>query len=297
MYEKALLIYNQNAGQQEIEETLAMIIPKLAPSIHELTLKQTESKGDAEQYCIQYGEQIDLLLIMGGDGTVHECVNGLLQQAGRPIVAILPTGTCNDLARALNCFSIEEAVEAILAKNKRTIDVVQQNERFFANFSGVGLISDASKEISTTTKDKFGKLGYAISAFRSMIEPSSFTYTLQLEGGEKKSGEAVMILAMNGQYLGTFGFFKDITSLSDGKLHIFIVKEAGFSLLKSVYQQATGTDELFNNPEQIEVVTTVHGTLETSRELDIDSDGEITDQTPVTYKLFPKELTFITKEV
>lgn len=292
-YNKALLIYNQEAGQGDASELLEKTVPKLALSIKEFTLRQTEQQGDAEDLCSRYGSEVDLILIMGGDGTVHECVNGLMQQSGRPTVAVLPTGTCNDLSRALNAPTLDEALDAILAGHTTELDIIGQNDRYFSNFSGVGLITEASKEIEESTKDSFGKLGYIISAIRSLKEPTTFTYEVETDTGVKKSGEAVMILAMNGQYIGTVGLFEDVISLDDGQLHLFIIKEAGLTLVKNMYNQARADEGWLDNPEQLEMLNVQSCTVKTSPSLDIDSDGEKTDQTPVTYQMHKQALSFI----
>lgn len=292
-YKKAILVYNQQAGQGDALEIIETIVPKLAPEMIEFTLIQTMEQGEAEQICFERASESDLILIMGGDGTVHECVNGLMKQEARPHVAILPTGTCNDLSRALRVETIEEAIDAILAGTTQQIDIGQQNERFFSNFSGVGLITEASKEIENETKDKFGKLGYVISAIRSLKAPTTFSYTLTTTEGEESSGEAVMILAMNGQYIGTVGLFNENISLSDHMLHLFIIKEAGMTLVKNVYNQAFSNEDWLKEAEGLEMYTTKACSISTSPALEIDSDGELLERTPVDYQLHPGELTFI----
>ncbi|GAE06698.1 iron (III) dicitrate transport system [Paenibacillus sp. JCM 10914] len=77
-FNRALLLYNRNAGQQEIVQQLAAIIPILAGEIKELVLYQTTEPGEGEQVCRDRGERFELILIMGGDGSVHECVNGIV---------------------------------------------------------------------------------------------------------------------------------------------------------------------------------------------------------------------------
>ncbi|WP_078393119.1 diacylglycerol/lipid kinase family protein [Shouchella patagoniensis] len=297
-YQKAILLYNQQAGQEDAQELLPKTIAKLAPEIVEFTIIQTLKQGDAERICLERAADMDLLLIMGGDGTVHECVNGMMKQKSRPTIAILPAGTCNDLSRGLQNETFDEALDAILEGHTLAIDIGQQNEQYFSNFSGVGLITEASKEIEEETKDKFGKLGYLISAVRSLKEPQSFSYQLETEEGETSTGEAVMILAMNGKYIGTVGLFEENISLSDGFLHLFIIKEAGMTLIKNMYNQARMDNGWLNEPEGLEIFRSASFKLETFPMLDIDSDGEQNEETPVMYKLHKGELTFIcgTKE-
>lgn len=58
---------------------------------------------------------MDIVIVLGGDGTVHECVNGLAPLDRRPILSILPAGTCNDFAQALMIpLNMKQAAELIL---------------------------------------------------------------------------------------------------------------------------------------------------------------------------------------
>lgn len=293
-YEKAILLYNTNAGQGDVNELLQQTLATLAPEVIELTLIQTQAPGEAKQRCKQLPEDIGLLIIVGGDGTVHECVNGLMAGNNQPTVAIVPAGTCNDLARSLQIPTVDDALTAIVNGTTVAIDIGQQNDSYFANFSGVGMIVEASKEIEAETKARFGKLGYIISAIRSIKEPKPFSYTITTAKGETSSGDAVMILAMNGQYIGTIGLFLKDISLSDGKLHLFIVKEAGFTLLKNMYSHAFTDENWLNDAEGIEALELDQFTLTCRQTLDVDSDGEINEQTPVSYTLHQQALTFIT---
>src|SRR4029450_6249035 len=57
--------------------------------------------GDAETLAAELAPQVDVLLVLGGDGTVNEVANGLPLGGDGPLVALLPAGTGNDLARAI----------------------------------------------------------------------------------------------------------------------------------------------------------------------------------------------------
>ncbi|MCY9389815.1 acylglycerol kinase family protein, partial [Bacillus haynesii] len=73
----------------------------------------TRKKRDAFEFCREIGEDIGQLFILGGDGTVHECINGISRLQTKPDIGILPGGTCNDFSRALRIpQNIEKAAEA-----------------------------------------------------------------------------------------------------------------------------------------------------------------------------------------
>lgn len=296
MYNRAILLYNIKAGQDKITDQLGDIVEQLAPQVHEFTLLQTLEKGEAEDVCSRLGSEVDLILIFGGDGTVHECINGLMkvEEEKRPKVVILPGGTCNDFARSLNIRTVKEAISAVLANHSKKLDMGQVNDRYFSNFVGVGLITEASQAKEGHLKEKWGKLGYIMSAVQSLKDPTSFSYSLQTDT-ESFKGEAVMILAMNGHYLGTAGLFVQDNVMDDGKLDLYILKEAGFSLLKNVYNKSRSdtAKEWLSQAEDIEVFRTNSLKLKTDQAQLADSDGELYLETPLDVAIHQKAIEWI----
>ncbi|KIL52181.1 diacylglycerol/lipid kinase family protein [Jeotgalibacillus soli] len=274
MYKSGMLIYNGNAGQKEVKKTLSQIIGPITLAIPSLLLLKTEKPGDAERFCRQHGEQMDIVIVMGGDGTVHECVNGLAALETRPVVSILPAGTCNDFARALGLpLNSKQAAELIAADSiERAVDIVKSNDRYFDNFWGTGLIAEASQNIDEQTKGTFGKLSYYVSAIKSLSDQDRFTFTLKMED-QKSEKEAVMILILNGGFIGTTEFPVSTIEIDDGLLDVLIVREAGFVLLKEILTAKT-TMTWEENQTSIEHFQTASLTIELSSPRLVDLDGE-----------------------
>lgn len=293
MYKKALLLYNGHAGQGDITETLTDIVGLIAGDIRELTLLQTEEKGEPETFCRQRGGEFDLLIIVGGDGTVHECINGLMKLKNSPVISIIPTGTCNDFSRSLMIpQTIKEAAELIKTGSVENIDIGQFNDRYFSNFFGVGLITEASEGTDAHLKNSIGKFSYIISALQSLKNPTSFSFSLNTDNDHFR-GEAVMILAMNGYYLGTTNLHLDETKMDDGLFEIYLIQKSGLKPLKNMYNKAFSTDWT-KETEGIELIRSSSFTLETNQTLDVDMDGEIYSQTPANVSIANKRLPFIT---
>ena len=100
----------------------------LAPAVHELVLVRTDEPGEGEKLCRERGEQFDVVFILGGDGTVRECVNGLADVQNPPLIGILPGGTCNDFARSLGISpDIETAAREVLQGRAVSIDLGRVN--------------------------------------------------------------------------------------------------------------------------------------------------------------------------
>lgn len=294
MYKRALILYNDQAGQNEAVKNLEIIINIFAPKIPEIILRRTEKKGDGERICREEGESVDLVCILGGDGTVHECINGLAELERPPHAAVLPGGTCNDFLRSLGVpQNMKQAVQAVFSGKVEAVDVVKVNERWFTNFLGIGLITETSENINDNLKEVFGKISYFISALQTMntIEPFPFKLTADNHVIED---EGVMILVANGRFIGTSELPVSSISLQDGMLDVFILKQAGIPLVRSVLQ-TKGLSEWNPDPAEFEYIRTSGLSLETSAPAKIDMDGEIYMETPVRIEL-AKKLPFVTGE-
>ncbi|WP_050614461.1 diacylglycerol/lipid kinase family protein [Bacillus testis] len=292
-WKNGLILYNGSAGQKAGKDLLGVCMPILSPEIEELTVMPTKEQGDAERICREKGGAVDVLFILGGDGTVHECINGLAGLKKRPVVGILPGGTCNDFSRELNISqNIEEAAKEMLAGEIREIDIGQVDGRYFLNFLGLGLIADTSTNIDSGQKNMLGKVSYFLSAIKTVKQADTFTFKMEYDG-EMIVDEAVLILVGNGRYIGTYRMpFKKIDS-SDGKLDIVIVKNSNLAVFKDILfgneyeepHERTDRDIIYLQARSIKI--------ETSEEKDIDTDGEIYMKTPLSVNLLPNHIPFL----
>ncbi|MBM7095035.1 MULTISPECIES: diacylglycerol/lipid kinase family protein [Alteribacter] len=296
MYNKVLLIYNGNAGQSEVERHIQTVAGALAGKVEELTLKRTKQKGHAEEICRERGEEVDLVCILGGDGTVHECINGLASLANPPVIAILPGGTCNDFSRSLGISqNMKQAANTILIDKKEKVDIMKVNDRWVTNFVGLGLITDASQNIDPNLKGTFGRLSYFISAIKTVRESKPFSFTMETSDGGEIQDHAVMILVANGNYLGTNQLPSLHENMNDGNVNVFVLREAGMAVLKEFIQNKDLNEWDMNN-EAFDFMEANELTITTDHPMELDMDGEVYNETPVRIRLYKEHLTFITGE-
>ena len=98
----AMLIVNPSSGNEAAMTYQSRVEGKLKNHYDSVIVKFTEKAGDATRFARDAAEnKLDLVMVMGGDGTVNEGVTGLAEQPHRPAFSFIPFGTVNDLARAL----------------------------------------------------------------------------------------------------------------------------------------------------------------------------------------------------
>ena len=292
-WKKGMLIYNECAGNSKVEKALEDCLPILTPHLDEFLILQTKEKGDARQFCLEHGNDMDVVFVLGGDGTVHECVNGLSPLEHRPLLGVLPGGTCNDFSRTLEIpQNIRRAAEALVHGNVRMIDVGKADDNYLLNFWGIGLISDTSNNIDEQEKSKFGKIGYFLSAIRTIGDKEPFSFRLEYD--EKcVEGKAVMILVLNGNFIGTNSLPFPMVHPDDGLFDIVIVKESSLSVFREILAMKQSWSENIRSDSGVMYVQASKLKVKTKMPLDVDMDGEIYNQTPTEIEVLKHHLALL----
>ncbi len=140
-----LLIVNPEAGSQRTMQALPDIDRILRREKVEFEFHFTDEPGHATELVQEYGDEFDVVISVGGDGTINEVINGLPDS--NKTFGMIPIGTGNDFARS--CLiphdSIEEAIKVIMRHDVKTVDVGTVNGRRFINVMGMGFEGRANE--------------------------------------------------------------------------------------------------------------------------------------------------------
>jgi YegS/Rv2252/BmrU family lipid kinase len=159
-------------------------------------LLTTKSPEDAASFASQACQKRDepFVVAVGGDGTVNGVINGL--KPGKAVLAVLPLGTANVLARELGLRSVEDAVARIVRGSSRalTVGVLRGNciERRFVLMAGVGIDGRIVEEVRPGEKRILGKGAYILSAARRLARWEKGMFAV-VAGGRKVDCHSVII--------------------------------------------------------------------------------------------------------
>ena len=104
-------------------------------------------------------DKYDIIVAVGGDGTVNEVVNGVMPNKTRPKLAVYPAGTVNDFANYLKVpRTMKEFAEIIIKEKTTKIDVGLGGDRYFLNVAAAGLLTDVAYRVSSEAKTVLGNL-------------------------------------------------------------------------------------------------------------------------------------------
>lgn len=166
-------------------------------------------------------EEFSPIIVAGGDGSIGDAANGLMHAARRtkhplPPLAIMPTGSANDVAYALGLpTDLREAARVIGAGKTRAMDLGKLNDRYFVNNSAAGL-----EPYVTIKHEKIrwikGMARYLVAAVQAIMEKPEWLGMVRWDGGEH-TGKFSMISIGNGRRTGGF-FMTPHADPFDGKL-------------------------------------------------------------------------------
>ena len=169
---------------------------------------RTDAPGQAEVLAAEAARDgFTPVVAVGGDGTVHEVVNGLLrtpQPTLPPDFGVVPTGSGNDFARTVHLpRKIESAVSAILQGPRRTVDVGRCGNRVFLNAAGVGFDAEVVGVMARAGPllRSSGPLLYPLAVVRALPRYTVQPMSVELDG-QSLERRALLVAVANGSYYG-----------------------------------------------------------------------------------------------
>jgi YegS/Rv2252/BmrU family lipid kinase len=178
--------------------------------------------GDAESLTAELAAEVDVLMVFGGDGTVHEVANGLPVPAG-PVIALLPGGTGNDLARAIGIPPDPVAAATELAGARpRSLDLLDCGPRRAANGVNAGFAAAATEVLSPRVKRFLGPAAYLAGGVRAGVNPPTWPARVEVDG-RVVEGEALAVVVGNGGSFGGGRWLIPEADVGDGLLDVLVV--------------------------------------------------------------------------
>lgn len=232
------------------------------------------------------GASVDAVILGGGDGTLNGAAEALIESK-RPL-GILPLGTGNDLARTLHLPDDPlEAVDVVVAGRRRWIDLGRANEKLFFNVASAGISVEIAQQLSGEVKKRWGKLGYPITTWKVLRRHRPFRLTVACDGREVRL-KAIQVTVGNGRFYGGGMTVHEDAAIDDGQLDLYALRaQPWWKLMLRALHLRRG---LHDDPRSVITVTGREITLTTLPDQPVNTDGEVTTETPLTVRLVPQAL-------
>lgn len=219
---QVLIVFNpvSGSGRQALVHEVADILQQQGCAV---TLYPTQHAGDATHYLQHCEGTLDIVVAAGGDGTVNEVVNGLLERDNQSYrLAVIPAGTTNVLAMELGLGKhARQIADVILQGREKAVYPGRINGRRFLLMAGIGYDAWVVDNVSLALKKKTGKLAYVVSMIRQLGKFGRKTYQVEADG---QSYQANSVVITNGRYYGGSFILSRSADLSRSDTQVLMIR-------------------------------------------------------------------------
>lgn len=220
---RALLVINPCAGKTSRRPQVYDII-RLFPEEYKFTIEFTRCSGDATRIVKEKIADHDMVVCAGGDGTLNEVINGIMEMPKRVPIGYIPIGSTNDLANTLGIPSeLDKAVENILKGHMNWYDVGLFNNRYFTYTAAFGAFTKSSYNTSQKLKNRFGHAAYIMNGLTEWKNIENIHAVVECDQGVFEGEFAFGTITDSTSVAGLFKLNADEVRLDDGKFELVLI--------------------------------------------------------------------------
>lgn len=293
-----LAIVNPRGGMRRGMIVFEQIRTQFAAAGAELEVRTTGHSGHA----LEIARSVSLdgyaaMCVIGGDGTVHEVINGLMQR-DHPVslpLGLIPAGTGNTLHEHVGCSDAKSAAKCILRGATRGLDIAQVSfateSVFCANIVGWGAVTDINQLAERMRW--LGRARYTIAALQQIVKPIPRHVQLTLDDLTLEE-EILFAIACNTRTTGAKMMLAPEAQLDDGRFDVVLVRPRGRRDLIKLFRHVS--DGSFLKLPGVECHSVSRFGISTETPEPLNLDGEIKGTTPFTARVLPRALRVLTAD-
>jgi len=218
---KALFIINPISGGKKKDGVPELIEKYLDTNLFKPVIVFSDGVSHARQIAKEAVDKFDLVVAVGGDGTVNEVASAIV--GSNTTLGIVPFGSGNGLSRFLNIpMDTQKAIQMLGTGKEITVDSARLNGQPFFNMAGMGFDAHISEVFSHTKKRGF--ITYIKSSIKEVINYKPQNYHLEIDG-KIYDREAFMLSFANSSQYGNNAHISPQASIQDGLLDVCVIKK------------------------------------------------------------------------
>jgi diacylglycerol kinase family enzyme len=224
---KAVVIYNPVSGSGTSEAASLLAEKQLASEGWSVERVATAGESGASPIARDFGPRVDRVVVVGGDGSLREVIEGLGDEGQRVVIGIVPTGNANVIARELGIpLDPHGAVELLSAGMARSVDVGFAEDKLFLAMIGIGYDASVVRAMSRLRRSRWGgrwyrlwaDSAYVVMGVGSSLRPGAPRLRLQCDGREVEGCFRALILSNTHIYGKGWSMVPD-AHITTGRLH------------------------------------------------------------------------------
>lgn len=225
MMKKMLFFVNPAAGKEEMRFQLMDVIDYFTANGYDVLCHPTQKPLDIPEFLRARGEEFDMVVTCGGDGTLNETVSGLMTLDRRPVLGYIPAGTVNDFATSLQIpKTIKEAAQNIVEGEVFSVDMGGFNNRYFTYVAAFGAFTKVSYATPHASKQALGRAAYILEGIRSLSDIRPI-HVVAETADTVIEDDVILGMVTNATSVGGFkALDDDIVKMDDGLNELILVK-------------------------------------------------------------------------
>ena len=286
---RILLLENPRSGTASRRKRASELESRLMAEGARVTVESPDSPEAMRERASRAGlGEHDVLMVAGGDGTLHSVVNGLVRVArgDRPLLAVVPLGRGNDFAFEIGIRSVKDSLAALTAGSRRLVDLGRTQGGVFLGIAGAGFDAKAARR-AQDTPILSGSLLYSYAVVRTVLDFRPLAARVRYEGGAYEGAITFAAVGNTSRYGGGMRIAPE-ASIDDGLLDLCLVRAISRTTLLRMFPTVFSGRHL-SHPS-VSYVRTPWVEIETEESSEVFADGEFLQRTPVRIEVLPREL-------
>lgn len=291
---KSLIINNPSSGRTFLQKNLESIVGRLVLDGTLSSVKKFDTSVNFDyEKAVGDGMKsgIDVIIALGGDGTINHVVNAMMKAGANVPLVIIPAGTVNDFAGFFNMPSeIDEICRMIRGMKTRAVDVCTLNDKYFVNVAACGLFTDIALTTKIEAKTILGRFAYYAEGLKEIPKQIFQSFPLKfIVNGESFESEISLFAVSNTTFAGGFKKFAPDATIDDGLFDVVVIEKTDILDFANLFlgilrgEHVTSSAVKYFKTDSLRVET-----LKT--DLRIDVDGEDGGGFPAEFGILPKSL-------
>jgi len=307
-----LVIVNPASAEGATRENWPKIASDLRTHFGSFTVAFTEAKAHAGELAAEAARQgTKLIVACGGDGTISEVANGIIESGEEAELGILPGGTGSDFRRTLRMpANIAAAARALRDGRTRKIDAGrvtfvndhgERETRFFVNVASFGMSTDVLHRTSSgratrwipafTPRKLTSKLSYAAATVQTTFTASPTEVRVQIDEQAERRLRIAEFCVANARYYGGGMKIAPEAKVEDGLFDVITIGDASsFRILANAPRLYLGAHLSMNEVTHALAKQIVARPLKKDELVRVELDGEIVGRLPATFQIMPRAL-------
>jgi diacylglycerol kinase (ATP) len=300
--EKPVLVVNPRAGGGLSDRRWARLQAPLTDGLGPFDVRFTECAGDGRRLALEEAKAgRQLVIALGGDGTISEVVDGLMAAGRGTEMGIIPRGTGGDFRRILGLSTkVEEAARHLRQAPIHEIDVGKATfvtadgstrVRHFINIATFGFSAEASAWANRSSKRFGAAMAFVGGLMSSLVKYENVEVNIAVDGGPPQRRTILLGAVGNGSYFGGGMKICPDSCVDDGLFDLVVVGDMSkLTVLGNFTKLYDGSHLALKDVSAIRGTRIEVTPVEGSPVINLDVDGESPGRLPATFDMLPKAL-------